>query len=809
MRMPKFPPTLTSSFAMAGGENLVTPAIMLKPGELLFSQNYEATLQGYRRMGGYERFDGRPKPSAAVYHLLNFDAGSAEISVGDAVTGATTGASGEALYVYVDSGTWGGSDAVGRLILFNVTGTFQDNENLQVSAATKAVANGANLARGADNDTDDATFQIATIEATRDDIGQVPGSGAILGVATYKGTKYAFRNNAGGTAAVMHKSTTAGWVECDLGYSLNFDAGAAEFAENETLTGATSGATATIKRVILDDGDWVNNDLVTNGGFDTDTAWTKGANWAISGGVATHTAGATEDIEESIVINQGDICLVTFTVSGRSAGSITPKVGTTAGTARSTNATFEEQIVAGAGSLLEFTPTTDFDGSIDNVTVRVLDASGRLVLYSVSGGPFQDNETITSASGSATANGASAANTLTAGGRFEFEIYNFKGSASTIRLHGCDGVSKGFEWDGSVFVPITTGMTVDAPTHVKAYKKHLFYMFAGGSVQHSPIGDPTGKWTPVTGAAEIGVGDEGMGFAGLPGDTLGIFTRNTTQILYGTSSADWNLVSHSRESGAIEWTIQELGYPRYLDDRGMMSFQAVQEYGDFKASTFSQKIQPLLDTLKTLAIASMRVKAKDQYRLFFSDGTFVVVTFNGNKVVGCTRGNYGKTVYCCCSGEDANGFEELFFGSDDGYVYQADKGTSWDGEAVEGFLRVPFNHLKSPRYKKRYRKAVLEVDAPAGIEKVALEFTPEFEYGNPDLPVSATENFTVASGGGFWDLVNWGQFYWDSQVIGEAAAYIDGSGTNMGMLIRSYNTYAEPHTIQAATLHYTVRGLKR
>lgn len=691
-----FPLTQTSTFAMAGGENLVTPAIKLKPGELRFSHNYWATLGGYMRAIGFERFDGQPKPSEAVYHVLNFDAGSVEISVEDIVDGATSGASGEVLVVEVSSGTWGGSDAAGYLVLFNVTGTFSDDENLEVSSTVCAVADGANAARGAEDDTNDATWQIAAIEATRDDIGQVPGSGNILGVATYKGVKYAFRNNAGGAAAVMHKSSSAGWVECDLGETIFFDAGTAEFQEDETLTGGTSGATATIKRVIVNDGDWGTSDAV-----------------------------------------------------------------------------------------------------------------GRLVIYSVSGGPFQDDETITSASGSATADGVNAANTLAAGGRFEFKVYNFYASSATIRLYGVDGVSTGFEWDGSVFVPIITGMAEDTPKHVTTHKKHLFFLFAGGSVQHSNIGDPVTTWTPVLGAAEIGAGDETVGFASLPGDALGIFTRNTTQILYGTNSTDWNITEHSAEAGAIPWTIQSLGWPRYLDDRGMMNFRAVQEWGDFSAASFSEKIQPLIDEKKSLVIASMRVKSRNQYRLFCSDGTWVCATFFGDKVVGITRGGYGKTVYCCCSGEDANGGEELFIGSDDGYIYQLDSGPSFDGEAVEGYLRLPFNHLKSPAYDKDFLKAVLELDAPAGIERTLLEFTPEFSYGNSDIPISVTGEFTVSSGGGYFDFDNYLTFYWDEQIVGEATADIDGFGRNMGMLIRTENTYAEPHTIQAATLHYIVRGLGR
>ena len=39
--------------------------------------------------------------------------------------------------------------------------------------------------------------------------------------------------------------------------------------------------------------DALGSELVVNGGFDSDTAWTKGSGWAIANGVATHTGGAS------------------------------------------------------------------------------------------------------------------------------------------------------------------------------------------------------------------------------------------------------------------------------------------------------------------------------------------------------------------------------------------------------------------------------------------------------------------------------------------------------------------------------------
>ncbi len=104
----------TFSFALKGGLDLVTPAAIIDPGKVIGAKNYEPDDEGgYRRLFGYERFDGLPSPSDAFYTLLNFDAGTgAAIVATDIVTGDTSGATSEVLSVTLTSGSWT-VDAVG------------------------------------------------------------------------------------------------------------------------------------------------------------------------------------------------------------------------------------------------------------------------------------------------------------------------------------------------------------------------------------------------------------------------------------------------------------------------------------------------------------------------------------------------------------------------------------------------------------------------------------------------------------------------------------------------------------------------
>lgn len=110
----------------------------------------------------------------------------------------------------------------------------------------------------------------------------------------------------------------------------------------------------------------------TNGTFATDSSWAKGAGWTIAAGVATATGAISTALEQSTgtTIIQGKSYLVKYTIT-RSAGTITPSLGGTAGTGRTASGTYSEVIIASSTQTLSF-GTTGFTGTLDNVSVRDL-----------------------------------------------------------------------------------------------------------------------------------------------------------------------------------------------------------------------------------------------------------------------------------------------------------------------------------------------------------------------------------------------------------------------------------------------------
>ena len=151
-----------------------------------------------------------------------------------------------------------------------------------------------------------AAYQAIASNFARAGIDKVPGSGRVLGVYQLGSTVYAFRNNEAGDAAEMWASSPTGWQQVDLGLEIEFAGGtnAYEIKQGDVITGATSGATATVERVIVSEGDWTTNDAA--------------GRLILSGQVGTFQAeDLNVDLNTSVATIAGDSSAITLLPDGR------------------------------------------------------------------------------------------------------------------------------------------------------------------------------------------------------------------------------------------------------------------------------------------------------------------------------------------------------------------------------------------------------------------------------------------------------------------------------------------------------------
>lgn len=245
------------TFALVGGLDTSSPALATPPESLIFGTNYEPLAEGYGRVDGYERFDGTTAPSAAVFWRLQFETGTEAMASGQTLNGQSSGATGVLLVDPVlTSGAWADNDAAGYLVLVAVSGAFIPGEQLAVGALPTALAAGLANEGEADDEVSATGWLEAAQAFRRAQIAQVPGSGPVRGAAVHLGSVYAWRDNSAGTALLGYRATANSWQALANSSRLTFSAGSGGFAEGDVINGGTSGAQATVIRIVEDTGSW-------------------------------------------------------------------------------------------------------------------------------------------------------------------------------------------------------------------------------------------------------------------------------------------------------------------------------------------------------------------------------------------------------------------------------------------------------------------------------------------------------------------------------------------------------------------------
>jgi len=159
-------------FPFEGGVNMVDPSLSLEPGELIAADNFEIDIRGrYRRIDGYERFDGQTLPSEITYYRIPFTIGTSRDSVfdsafstafdmqipstGDLVKGETSGAIGSILQVSIEdvtgdasAGSFSNSNAEGYVYFIIISGTLEDGETMYFLNKDSAFGSAFNVEYG-------------------------------------------------------------------------------------------------------------------------------------------------------------------------------------------------------------------------------------------------------------------------------------------------------------------------------------------------------------------------------------------------------------------------------------------------------------------------------------------------------------------------------------------------------------------------------------------------------------------------------------------------------------------------------------
>jgi hypothetical protein len=699
----KMPPTKSAYFAFQGGLDLVTPALSIPPGRTFDSLNYEPEISGgYRRIDGYERFDGHPSPTDDAKYVSLRCSLTNTVAIDSDVTGVVSGVSGKCVGVIQREGYT-------ELVISGVDYTedvYDKDEQITSNGFTVGfVLAQSSLALFPE---DDADYQLLAANDIRRDIDVVPGSGEIRGIFTLNDNVYAFRDSPDGLTQNMFRADPGGWTQISYGQEMQFTNGIVEVKAGDLIKNAGNTVSAVVAVVLTRSGTWNNT--------------------------------GDPQAQGTIILSPGTLTGGTF-IDG------------------------ELLYVAGVARC------TCKDG-VTNITRQ--------------GGATQKMELIK---------------------------YSFASKTGPQVVYGVDGKNLAFEFNGTNFIPIRTGMAVDAPNHIAAHLNYLFLAY-GSSIQFSAVNNPY-SWTVILGAGEFSAGDLVTSMLPMVGGNqdpaMAIFTNSKVNMLYGSGQSSFKLQNTVTEIGYAAGTVQPLsGSALGLTARGLQTLAATQNFGDFSFSTISSLIQPLINKLRGTEQCSVVLKNKNQYRVYHGDenGTCIVVGFTSDRITGIMPLEYGRPVRCIWTETFSDGVERTFFGSDDGYVYEDNKGTSFDGEEIESWVRLVFNHQQSPRLRKRWRRASIEAKVDSFS---AVNFSYDLGYGNPDVspPPNTDDAILVGGKAGYWDQFQWDKFHWDAQSVLSPVINIDGTEKNISLIFYSKRAQDSSHTLQGCVLEYTERRQER
>lgn len=819
--------TQTKYYPFNGGLDVVTPALSVDPGFALAMVNYEPWFNGgYRRIDGYERFDGRSKPSLGTAYGFTMSSLSGITGVGvNTFTGANvnqpgTGVtSGATAIVVAAISTVLGTNTAYWLAITRIAGTFATGEKIYIGTTTStgtiqtlpSVSN-APAGTGTDGFTYTSEFLAGAQNYYRQQVSAVPGTGNILGVWQLNTNVFAIRGTStvvGGTAtltpAKIWLASTGGWTQTGI------TMGTTLYYQGLLSTVQSAQFTASIDQAGIMHVSAMNNGTLYVNGTVADTPGLVPIGSVIVQQLGTAT-GQVGQYQLSIIPSVPVASETMFTLNP-------PAALPTAG-----------QVVKGL--------TSNATGTVAYAIPQ--DTTVGYIAFSTVTGTFTNSEALqTIIGGTGTTWGTSAGTSvgfaLPVTGFYRFQNANFYATTTTYDAYGCNGQGPAFQIDQTNLVtPILMPQAtqpgqppVNNPFLLCAYQGFLFLAFPGGIYQQSVQGSPL-QFDGFLGSEEFSVGDEITGLFSMVGPNLIIPTKHSSFALSGNSDSNFAQSLIAEKAGAIVFSGQLLDTVYALNNLGITSLSRTQSYGNFVGATVSQLVQPMVNALRPNFNDSTIVRASNEARFYFNDGSALIMYVPGlgqqNKAWSAIESgttaqfgfaSYPSPIFCIYNSEDNFNNEVGYFGfsNGDGYVYQDRSGTSFDGAAIASYVRLAFNNVGSPAVRKYFRRADLEINSPA---QIALKFAADLSYSNEEsssgvqnLAASNIPVVNVFGGGGFWDSINWNQFDWDGQTISTARAFLSGTGLNVSFLMFHQAIVDMPFILQGLTLYFDPRRNQR
>jgi hypothetical protein len=322
---------------------------------------------------------------------------------------------------------------------------------------------------------------------------------------------------------------------------------------------------------------------------------------------------------------------------------------------------------------------------------------------------------------------------------------------------GVDSINYPFVYDDTAdtVTYLTTPADIQGASHVAVFKTTAFY--AKGTNLYFTAPSTYSDFTAANGGGVINIGHQITGLAVFR-DQLIVFSRNSIKRITGSSIADFVVSPITDRIGCINGdTIQEVGGDiMYVAPDGIRLLSATDRIGDFgldiPSDTIAKDAYNFLQS--TTNFSSIVLREKAQYRIFAyvaseqqsSAKGLLATKFSsqGSQSIAWAT-TKGIKAYCTDSKYTAGYDETTLFANEDGYVYELDTGSSFDGSAIEAIYESPYMPITDPQARKTFYKITLYAE-PLGA--MSLDANLKFDFDtSTNTGIIQPATFTINSTG--------------------------------------------------------------
>jgi hypothetical protein len=398
------------------------------------------------------------------------------------------------------------------------------------------------------------------------------------------------------------------------------------------------------------------------------------------------------------------------------------------------------------------------------------------------------------------------------GDGWEYQNYNFLSHPEALASWIADGknVLMSYSAEHKCLLPISPDfnhLSGQKATEVRVQDDMLMYATGEGTFNISEPGLPF-NFSGVYGASNIGVGDFITGMSEADSDALIVFTQRGAKKLYGSSADDWQFKHAASNVGAEPHGTQKIDDIFTFSKRGITSLLRSEREGGYTGGAISTHIQKLMKTLGTSMTCSTAITSKEQVRWYFTNKTWLMMTrvpTEEGYSYSFTQGyDPNKVVRQVSTEVWSDGAERTFFTSDDGYVYESEKGTNFDGEPIYSFLRLHSNHLGTPGRDKSFKRIFFESRSE---NEAVLTLTFEINYGEKTFDA---KDITVVGGDSVYDDDDvYDSARYDNVDRTRSKATLKGRGFTIAFVLDNESKFTSPFRLTGYTVVYENLGRAR